>query len=325
MPYGNSSDAVLRPDLAAAAFEYSLSEASRGYIGTLALPIFPSSVKSAEYPVIPAKALLSMPDTKRAPRSAYKRGDWPWDMKNFTCKENGWEEPLDDSEAAMFRQYLDGEVVCTHRAMGIIERTQEKRIADALFNESTFSPHSVGNGWLDSANATPLEDVNAGKAEIEDTTGLTPNTLILNRQLFRGLGVCDAVIDRIKFTNPNVVRGEVPAALLAQYFGVDQLLVAGGVYDKAAKGKTLDVEKIWSSTYAMLAVVSPGGQDMYQPSLGRTFAWIEDMGGEERVVVEAYRDESARSEIIRARQHTHEVVQMTAAGYLLKGVNATGS
>ena len=50
-------------------------------------------LQSAQYPVIPAEAILEVGDTLRAPRSAYARGDWEFEWADYTCKENGWEEP----------------------------------------------------------------------------------------------------------------------------------------------------------------------------------------------------------------------------------------
>ncbi|NJB66445.1 hypothetical protein GGQ74_000085 [Desulfobaculum xiamenense] len=319
MPHPQTTNAIRRPDLEQVAMEFTTDDTRRGYIGRLVLPIFPTRVKTGQYPTIPAKALLSMPRTERAPRSAYSRDDFPYDFKEFNCRENGFEEPVDDSEAAMLATYFDAESVATTRATGIIERVAEKRIADRVFNETTFRTESVAKGWLDPAGADPLADVNAGKTAIEDATGLAPNALIINREIFRGLGVCDAVVDRIKFSNPNVVRGELSAPLLAQYFGVDRVIVAGGVYDSAKAGKGVSPARIWASTYAMLAVLSDGGLDLKEPCLGRTFAWETDGGA---LSVETYRDENVRSNVVRARQHTDECITMSLAGYLLKGVNA---
>ena len=115
-----------------------------------------------------------------------------------------------------------------------------------------------------------------------------------------------------------MVRGQVSIQLLAEYFGVDRVLVAGGVYNNANKGLAKSIARIWSSSYAMLCVTSSGGQDLREPSLGRTFMWTQD--SPTPVVVESYREEQIRSNVIRARQNTAEKLTMKAAGYLLKGV-----
>ena len=218
----------------------------------------------------------------------------------------------------MLASYFDAEALATQRAYQIIERKQEKRIADLLFNEVTFTPHAPSAAWNVFDTAEPKLDVDAGKRAVEDVTGLTPNTLIVTRQAVRDLSMCAAVIDRIKYTNPAVSSGELSPALLAAYFNVDRLVVAGGVYDSANPGQGFSPTGIWNKSYAMLCVCSSGSIDLREPSIGRTMLWTED--SPENVVVESYRDESIRSDVIRARQNTQEALQMVDAGYLLKGV-----
>ena len=317
MPAPSNSNAIIRPELATCAFEYSMDSAKMGYIGPQVLPVFESDIEAGQYPVIPIEALLSIPHTERADGSAYNRDDFQYGEADFICKENGFESPIDDKQVKRLSRYFDAELVATQRCMNVILRRQEKRIADLVYNETNFTPHGVTHAWnLDSA--VPLTDVNAGIEAIEETTGLSPNTLIINKPIFRALGLCPALIDRIKYTNPNVQLGQVPASLLAEYFGVDRVLVAGGVYNSANKGLDAAISRIWSSSYAMLCITSSGGMDLREPSLGRTFMWTQDSPSP--VVVESYREEQTRSNVIRARQNTAEKLTMGAAGYLLKGV-----
>ena len=318
MPSPSNSNAIIRPELATCAFEYSMDSTKMGYIGPQVLPVFESDIEAGQYPVIPVEALLSIPETARADGSAYSRDDFKYDEDDFICKENGFESPIDDKQVKRLSRYFDAELVATQRCMDVILRRQEKRTADLVYNETNFTPHSVAHAWSAHDTAVPLTDVNAGIEEIEETTGLSPNTLIINKPIYRVLGLCDALIDRIKYTNPNVVRGQVSIQLLAEYFGVDRVLVAGGVYNNANKGLAKSIARIWSSSYAMLCVTSSGGQDLREPSLGRTFMWTQD--SPTPVVVESYREEQIRSNVIRARQNTAEKLTMKAAGYLLKGV-----
>ncbi len=309
--------ATLRPDLGALAFEYSLTAAQLGFIAGLVLPVFFTRLKSSKYPVIPAEALLEVADTARAPRTAYARGDWEWDFKDYSCSENGWEEPVDDSEAAMFANYFDVETMATYRAMAMILRTQEKRVAARIFNTNTFTGHAVAKAWNSYADADPRADVVNGIDAMRLATGLKPNALILDESILRQVSMCDSVIERVKYSDPNAIRGDLTIPQLEAYFGC-RIIPAGAVSNTAPKGKAKSIAPIWSPTMAMLGVVSSGGQDLREPSLGRTFVWEED--APETVVVETYREEQTRSDVVRARQNTDECIQFTGAGYLLTGV-----
>ena len=309
--------ALIRPDLGAMAFAYSLNAASQGFIADLVLPPFYTPLQTAKYPVIPAEALLEVADTARAPRTAYARGDWDFDFLDYSCSENGWEEPVDDTEAALYRNYFDVETMATYRAMSMVLRSREKRTAAKVFDVATFGGHAVGHAWNDYANADPRADVVKGIDGMRLAIGLKPNALILDESILRQVSMCDAVIERVKYSDPNAIRGELTVPQLEAYFGV-HIIAAGAVSNTAPKKKAKNVKPLWSPTMAMLGVVSSGGQDLREPSLGRTFAWEED--APDMLVVETYREEQTRSDIVRARQNTDECIQFTGAGYLLTGV-----
>jgi len=309
--------AIVRPDLGALAFEYSLNAASQGFIADLVLPPFYTPEATADYPVIPAEALLEVGDTARAPRTAYARGDWEWEFLKYLCSENGWEEPVDDVEAKLYRNYFDAETMATYRAMFMVLRSREKRVAARIFNTGMFEGHAVGHAWNSYADADPRGDVVKGIDAMRLAIGLKPNALILDESILRQVSMCDAVIERVKYSDPSAIRGELTAPQLEAYFGV-RIIPAGAVSNTAPKKKTKSIKPIWSPTMAMLGVVSSGGQDLREPALGRTFVWEED--SPDMLIVETYREEQIRSDIIRARQNTDECVQFTGAGYLLTGV-----
>lgn len=312
--------AILRPDLGALAFEFSLGAATQGFIAQQVLPPFFTPLKSSSYPVIPAEALLEDVDTERAPRTAYARGDWDFDFLDFNCSENGYEDPIDDSEAQLYRRYFDAETMATYRAMGIILRRLEKRVAAKVFNTGTFGGHAVAKAWSSYADADPRADVIAGIDAMRLSTGLKPNALILDVSVLRHVSMCASVIERVKYANPDAIRGDLTIPQLQAYFGVDQIIAAGAVRNKAPKRKAKDIAPVWSPTMAMLGVVSSGGQDLREPSLGRIFSWEED--APEMLVVETYREEQTRSNVVRARQNTDECIQFAGAGYLMTGVTA---
>jgi hypothetical protein len=313
-----TTKATLRPDLGALAYEFSLTAAQIGFIADLVLPPFYTPLQTAQYPVIPAEALLEVADTARAPRSAYARGDWEWDFEDYRCSENGWEEPLDDVEAKIARNYFDVETMTAYRAMAMILRSREKRVAAKLFS-AAFTAHAVPHAWNSYADADPRKDIIDGIEAMRLSVGLEPNALILDKSILRHVSMCDAVIDRVKYSSPDAIRGDLTIAQLEAYFGC-RIIPAGAVSNTAPKAKAKDIKPIWDKTQAMLAVVSTGGQDLREPSIGRTFVWEED--SPEMVVVETYREEQTRSDIVRARQSTDECLQFTGAGYRLTGVTA---
>jgi len=301
----SNTPSIYRPDLGVVAVEYLEGEAMSN-IGLQIMPPFPVDEQSAVFPVIPAKALLSVEDTSRAPRGRYNRGDWEYEEGKYATRENGWEEPIDDTERKLFERRApgQGDFIAVKRAMGIIVRNQERRIASKLFNTSNFTAHAVTNEWDDAANATPIDDVTTGKLAFREQCGMLPNGLVISYTTLERLRRSAQIVDLIKYTFPGLDINSVGAAELARVFNVPRVLVGGGIYDSKGKGLSVDITDIWDNEYAALVRTATDRLDIIEPCVGRTFVWTEDSAQEP--IVEQYREEQSRSDIFRVRHDSDE-------------------
>lgn len=306
MAHPTSDTAIQRPDLGVLVEEYMEAEnAMMGFIGTKVMPILPVSEHTASYPVMPKEVMLKLQDTKRAMRGRYPRSDYEWEEGFYATKENGWEEAVDDRERNLYGSKFDAEAIATKRATNIILRGQEKRVADIVFNSSNFSANSLTNEWDDATNATPIDDVQAGVKSIRSASGMLPNVLIIAYSTYLDLKRTDQIIDLIKYTFPGQDINRMSLAQLAQILDVPQVLVGGAVYDSAKKGQSASISDLWNNEYAMLTRISSGG-DLTEPCLGRTFLWTKESGGGH--IVESYREEEIRGDVIRVRHDTSEAL-----------------
>ncbi len=320
MPRPTSSTTLQRADLGAIAYEYLLTASQRGFIGLQILPLFEVPEQSADYPVIPLEALLKMPDTKRAPRANYGRSDWEFETGTYSCEEHGWEEPVDDVEARLYRRYFDAEEVATMRATDILLRAQEKRIADMVFNTSNITGTAdVATAWSTPSTATPRSDVMTAKAAMRAASGLEPNVGVCSKKVFDKIMLISEIRDALKYTNPiEIGSEEFQRSLLAKYFGLDRILVGNAIRDSAKKGQTTTIADIWDDEYFGLFKISGGGADLRDPCLGRTFLWTADSPN--NLVTEQYREEQRRSNIYRVRHNVDECFIFAGAGYLMGNI-----
>jgi len=302
----NTSAAVYRPDLGQVVMEY-VEDVSMQPIGLQVMPLFPTARQAASFPVIPTEALLKLPDTARAPRGGYNRGDWEYERGTFSTDEYGWEEPIDDAERSLLEGEAPGaaDFIATRRAWNHIMRAQEKRIADMVFNATTFSTVTAGvtEEWDDADNATPIEDVNDAVETIRENCGMVPNVLIIGWKTFQNLKNCDQIVDRLKYTFPGIDLNRMNSEQLAAVFNLPKVLVGGAVYDSSGKGIDASISNVWDPEYAMLTRVATG-RDITEPCIGRTFLWTEDSPA--NPIVESYREDKVRSDIIRVRHHVDE-------------------
>lgn len=321
MPRPTSATTLQRPDLGALAYEYMLEASQRGFIGLELLPIFEVPEQSADYPVIPIEAILKVPVTKRAPDGSYPRSGWEFETGTYSCEEYGWEERIDDAEANLYARYFDAEEVAVKRAVDILLRQQEKRISAAMFNTSNFSNTAVSTEWSTAATCTPRADVNTGKQAMRAASGLMPNVLAMSLKVLENLLLTAEITDALKYTNPIELGGmEAQKRVLAQYFGVDRILVGNAIYDAGKKGKAMSITDLWDDEYLGLFKVSTGGKDLKEPIVGRSFLWESD--SPQNLTTESYREEQTRSDVFRVRHNIDEAFVFTGAGYLLSNITA---
>ena len=321
MPRPTSATTVQRPDLGAIAYEYMIDAANRGFIGLEILPIFDVTEQSADYPVIPIESLLKIPDTKRAPRGSYNRSDYEFETGTYACEEYGWEELIDDVESKLYARLFDAEEVAVKRAVDILLRGQEVRIASAVFNTSNITNTAAVTTEWSTITATPRADVSAAKTALRAATGVTPDSMAISLKVFENLMLVTEIISALRYTNP-LEFGSMDAQkrLLAQYFGVKNLFVGGSIKDAAKKGQSFSISDIWDDEYCGLFKLSSGGKDLREPSLGRSFLWTSD--SPTNLVTETYREEPKRSDVVRVRHHIDEAFIFTGAGYLLSNITA---
>ena len=316
MPRPTSATTLQRPDLGTLAYEYLIDGPNRGFIGLDVMPIFEVPEQSADYPKIPIEALLKDKDTKRAPRGTYNRGDWEFETGTYKAEEYGWEEPVDDVEAALYRRYFDAEMIATEICVDTILRGHEKRVIALL--EANAYTSAVGVTWNTAATATPRANIETGREAMRAAFGIMPNALVMGYKVFRNALNTAEIKDALKYTNPiEMGSEEAQRRILSQYLGLD-VLVSSGQRDTKKKGQTFTLADLMDDEYVHLIRRSTGGDRLREPVFGRTFLWFAD--APQTVVVESYREEERRSTIIRARQHVDEAIIFAGAAYKLSNI-----
>ena len=175
MPSPTSSLATLRPDFATF-LEFDLESEDQGYIAADVFPVIDVQSASGNFGKIPLEQLLQQRETRRSPGSGYSRSQWTFTPATYATYEHGAEEPVDDNEAQMYAEYFQAEQISTLRAFSAVLRNAEQRVADAVFNTTTWTGSSlttaITHEWDDSTNAVPLTDVEAAVQKIYDNSGL---------------------------------------------------------------------------------------------------------------------------------------------------------
>jgi hypothetical protein len=322
----SSSLATLRPDLGQSFEEFDLSMDAQGFIANRVLPVVEVTESAGKFGIIPLEQILKESDTKRASSGAYPRDIFTFTDSSYSTSEYGQESPVDDRNAKMYAQYIDAEQAAAARARDRVIRGYEKRVADMIYNGTTWSggglTTGVGNEWDDLVNATPIADVEAAVRKVYDGTGLWPNALVVNRKVFRNLRNCEEILERINSEGAGNASkaSDVTADMLAKVFDLKYILVGGSSRNTAKEGQTATPAQIWSDEYAMVCKVAETN-DFAEACIGRTFHWGAD-GSNIAAVMETYRDETVRGNVVRARFDVDELVLYPQLGHLLSNITA---
>lgn len=320
MPRPTSSTTLQRPELAQIAWEIIVDGgADRGFVGTQVMPVFVVPEQSMDYPKIPLEAIIKEVDLRRAPRSDFARDDWEFETGTFKAQEYSFEHVIDDVEAALYSRYFDAEEVGAVIVADKILRAHENRVVSVL--ETGAADLNVTVEWDNAATATPQADVDAGKTAMRTSRGILPNAIAMGWSVFNKVLLTAELKEAFKYTNPIEIGAmEAKRNLLAQYFGVDQVIVGNAQRDTSKKAQTTVLADIWDDEYVHLLAVSGGGNSLREPVIGRTFMWDVFGGGDSVLSMESYRQEEIASDVIRGRSYTDEAIIFSGAKFKLGNI-----
>lgn len=310
------SHAKPRLDLGVPVMEFI--DQQNDFIGTRVFPIFPTQKKAATFSAITRESITRQADTKRAPRGKYNRDGFGAKDVSFSCEENGLEGPLGDDERELYKTDFDAELITTQITSRRLILAQEIRIAALAFNTTTFTgaPLFKDNSaapWT-TAGSDVIGHVKTAREQVRQNCGLEANSLVMSKSNLNALLLNTGIKAAIQYV-ARLTEQEIMNAL-ADILGVRKIYVGSAVYNTAKEGKAFTGADVWSPTYALVAFIPDNGQDLSQPSVGRTMLWTAD--SPENVTVEQYRDEEARADIFRVRQNTDELVIDPYFGHLMK-------
>jgi hypothetical protein len=317
-----STYATPRADLAQAMAEYDFSK--KNFIGFQVMPSLLVPLQAATFAKIVREGLLRREDVKRTVRSGYKRSEWEFEDDTYQCYEYGLEQALDDSERARFSRDFDSEFWAAKIAYERVLREHEIRVATAIFNTSTWTGAALttaASAVWSNVGTDILSDVTAAKEKVRSLTGMMPNTLIVSQKVLGLIRKNTGLINAVSYVQLASERNVLNA--IADWLGLEQILVGGGVYNSDPEGDTsLTGVDIWDDGYAMVCVGARAGDPLQTPCIGRTLCWQADSPETDGLIVEEYREEQIRSWIYRARHNVDEKVMDANYGHLINTVTS---
>jgi hypothetical protein len=140
------------------------------------------------------------------------------------------------------------------------------------------------------------------------------NTIVIPYTAFEVLRNHPMVVERIKYTTTGVLNEQ----LLAQVLGVDRVLVPRCFKNTATKGQSASITEVWGNNCYLLHV--PTRPAARQVAAAYSFVWNSAPGSVNGTIVEKWRDNSRKSDIIRVQKYYDHKIIAAGAAYRLMGV-----
>jgi hypothetical protein len=315
--YSNTA-AVFRGDVAGVLEQAKDWETN--LIGLRAMPILNVPVRAGQYPSFKLKEgqLLKNDVKNRAPYSAFARGTRAFNYESYTALEYGYEEAVDDTITADIQRFFDAEVIAAKLARRKLLLAHELRVASALFNATTFTSTNSGTAYTTANLATfdvglDVQDaIDRLLANGESSTNLR---VVIPYPVWTRIRASTKFQNRLRgvgLSTDTILNASTDAA--AQVFGVQEVLIGRASYDSAAEGIAFSSSNVWANTYIWVGSVTDSGSGYFGGGAGFTLNWSEYGPA---VGVFTYRDETIKSNIVRAAHYVSEKVVNSNAGQLI--------
>lgn len=315
--YTNSA-AIFRGDIAGVLEQAKDFEST--LIGTSVMPVLNVPVRAGQYPsfVLKEGQLLKSDVKNRAPYSTYARGTRSFSQEVFTALEFGYEEAVDDTVTLDVSRFFDAEVIAAKLAKRKLLLAHELRVAAKIFDNSTFTATNSGTAYTTANIAT--FDVGADVQEALDRM-LAKGESTSNAKVVIPYPVWTRLRASTKFQNrlrgtglssDTILNASTQAA--AEVFGVSEVLIGRASYDSAPEGVAFAAANVWANTFIWVGNVTEASSGFFGGGAAFTLNWSE-YGPV--IGVSTYRDESIKSNIVRASHYTAEKVVNANAGQLI--------
>lgn len=196
------------------------------------------------------------PGASRAMIGGFDRSSQTFKAKIYSASDSIAMEDIFDS------QYAGSEEARIARKVSrVLKLDREKRLADVLFNTSTFN-NSAAASAFNAAGAEPLSELFDLKDTVfEASHGINPDTLILGRQCFRALAknpevrgfVGDSTLGVA--SGNNLLNDEAVLAVLRDVLGIPNIYVGQARREGAVPGATSSESYIWDGSKLFMGIL----------------------------------------------------------------------
>jgi hypothetical protein len=301
----------------------SVAWPNEGFVGERLFPAVQVMKQSDKYYVF-GREMWSPDDDLRAPGTvANEIPGMKLSQDTYYAQEHSLQIPVTDEE----RRNVDNPMSPDRDATELV--TQKIMLGREIAIKTlvtTTSNYASGNTvtlagttqFSDYTNSDPIGVFRTAIAAVHAKIFVEPNTVVIPYQVWTILQDHPDFIERIKYSERAIVRGE----LLASLIGIQNIIVPGVGYNTAAQGQAVSLGYLWGKDIVLAYVPPRAGLRI--PAAFYEFRWMQQ-------VVDRWREEQRKSDLIRcSRSYDLKIVAQgegadagkSVAAYLIKNAVA---
>jgi hypothetical protein len=222
----------------------------------------------------------------RAVGTRAQRADYGISTASFICVNDALAKPIPDEVRNNADAPLKPDITATTFVSDALELGLELKVATKITACGNWSSASNPSVKWSSDTSNPWGDIDTAVDKVRATIGRHPNTMVLSWSAWKALRNHPDFLDRVKYTRQG---GRVEPTDLQTWFGVDKVLLGGGIYDSAQEGATSSLADIWGDML-WTGWVAPAAA-IEEPSAGYVFMWKDR-------TIARYREEEEHQDIV---------------------------
>lgn len=319
MPQPTLSDVHVNRPLTDMSFAYA-SEVET--VSDKMFPVVPHQSKSDSFYTYPKGNWFRLQAKKRAPGVQSAGSGYEVSTDSFTCDVYAIHKDVDDQIRANADPNfnLDAEAARFVTQQLLLKR--EFDFAAAYFKTSLWTGSSSGGDitpsskW-DTTNGVPIKDISAQLDAVQGKTGIRPNKALFGKKAWTCFLNNAEVLDRIKYSSSPQNPAMASKQLAAQLLGLDEVHVAGAVYNNTIEGATNALSYMFTED-AVLLTHAPPAAGIMTPSAGYIFSWTQYLAAANSLRISRFRMDELRSDRIEGEMaYAMKVVAADLGAYII--------
>lgn len=298
----------------AALTNFSLGYNNPSFIADQLAPVVPVRKQFDRYYIYDSERESFRPtDDRRAPGTEANEADFSLSTDTYSCDDHALTAVIPDEERDNADPAIQPSLDRVRFLRDKIDLNKEIELMQMLTDTAVITQTEAlagGDRWSDFSNSDPVAEIESRKSEIIGSVQVLPNTLVLPYEVYAKVRLHPAVVDRAQLAS----GGQIGPETLARIFDVERVLVPRALVNGAAPGQDPQMVFLWGKS-ALLCYV-PQRPALKQVALACTFQWSGAPGSLGGHIVESWREDRRKAEMIRVQRYYDQKVVAPGAAFL---------